>query len=330
MNTIKCFNCGVTNWASAENCVRCKNKLESNAEEFANYQSQPASRSYQPAYDSAAESKSFLRSPIAIVLLVIVGLGGYYFIFLKSSPQSPTKTSSDSTSTDVPAEVALAAPPAGMKVTPPNLSNFKTLVQNEINQSNSNEISTVKSAPAANPYAAPTVDMKAAQENWQKAQEEARRRLGPCDATINNCQELLNQRKNEMIREQNNREEFFGSSRTKTCPPQIQGEIKPVEPGKYHQFDDQIYFVIKVRADGLEGYEENQQCAYKPAIAGLTAQIYLKWQGSSYGLEEWQASSKLEMQNVSLAHQKKKKEEADAKREAARREKTRPPGSGIF
>jgi hypothetical protein len=324
MSTIKCFNCGVTNWASAETCVRCKNKLEYYADEDTSYpQSQSDWKANSPAaYESTANSNSFLRSPIAIICLIVFGLFGFYFAFLRSSPQNSAKMAA--TDSSKPAEIAVAAPPAGMNVTPPDISNFKTLVQNEINQSHTNEFSTEKTAPSSEPYNS-NINMNASMENYEKVQQEARKKLGPCDVTINDCQQLLAQRKNEMIREQNQREEFFGSSRMVKCPPQVQGEIKPVEPGTYHKFDDQIYYVTKVLADGMEGVEENGQCSYKPAIAGLTAQIYLKWQGAAYGLSGWQASSKLEMQNVSLAFQKKKKEAA-----AEKREKAKNPSSGIF
>ena len=91
-------------------------------------------------------------------------------------------------------------------------------------------------------------------------------------------------------------DQFIGQQ---LCKAKIEGEIVLAEPGKYHLIDNEVFYVAKIKAEGLYGVAESGGCASKKDIIPLTGYICLKWTNTA-GSAGWQSSSKQTFDRLSL------------------------------
>ena len=80
------------------------------------------------------------------------------------------------------------------------------------------------------------------------------------------------------------------------CSPKIDGPISFADAGKYHKIGNDIFYVFKVKASGLDGVYENGACVTKTSVAPLTATVHLMWSNST-GAKGWQGSSNGEIRS---------------------------------
>lgn len=76
MNSLKCFNCGLTNWSTADACKRCGATLAGEDAPFHNHQTE---RAYYPSYDngqfadpsSSPQVKGARMLPMGVLMIIL-------------------------------------------------------------------------------------------------------------------------------------------------------------------------------------------------------------------------------------------------------------------
>lgn len=261
--------------------------------------------------DSPRSTKYTGLAIYAVCGMVLLFVG--YVVFTKQSLVRPETNASVAATVDTNSgAIAVAVPAQELGVTAPRLEGFDKLLHDEIIDQNS--------ARGVNTSMAGTTSLE---ETMRDREAEINDRLGArCKGGggfPEECNNRLNGIKADIAARQHN--EMMAN--LKFCPPKIDGPITIAEPGRYHQFGDDIFYSGKIKANGFSGIEENGVCAVsKTAIIPLTAQVYLKWSGKS-GATGWQASSKGVFTSTSMRYHKESAEKKKEEREKARAEQWR-------
>lgn len=313
MNSIKCSQCGTTNWASSLECVRCKLPLTNGAVGQA---ARPLPRQDNR---SAARSKTWL-TPLIVVIWLSGMAGAAYFVFSSrsGSDQAAAANAVANPNTSSPASdgtVQVAVPDPSLGVTPPKLEGFSAMFRQEI--VGQNGVVTVNpSSPKT-----PPPGTKPGQVVWDY--EALERRSGLCKSDMGRpecASEMASIRAEIAAREHNE-----SLARQQYCKPVVQGDISVAEPGHYHKFGDEIYYRTKVKAPGLTGvHEEGVGCKTVPSPVPLTAFVYLKWSKAPGG--GWSTSSKVDFDRSSSMNQKERKALKKEEIEKERSERWREQG----
>ena len=288
MNTVKCVNCGVINWATAEKCVKCWSD-PTVAAETSSDEIPDVGNATHDIKETGLEG--FLHRPLilgVVGLAVLLCVGIYVLKGSSTAPvdQAKTTTLADEAMNNIYptgkqgelSNVSIAQPPADISVTPPTLEAILSRAQTElVNDPNNGEVIQTNTSYNYQAYGGALDDCKYAH---------------PSD-----CLPKPSGIAADMMKASSN-----------ICHPKIIGPVKLREAGRYNKFDDVTFFSVKVYADGLEGVFRDGQCDYKPAIAGLTTTVVLKYDAKQSGLS-WQLSGKWQLDSVSYEYNKKDAEQ---------------------
>lgn len=307
MNKIKCPYCGIVNWTSAEKCIRCKNEIS--ADDGFDAPAPPPNTNHT---DYESDATGSFRTRLLYGLTALLGLVFIYNIFLKPSTDKTQSNVANSNSAP-PVEFSVAPPPADLKVFAPKIEQLATQAKYVIAAENTNTFSTVQpSSPPTDPYAAYARERGfSGENNSAKIDEEVTRRVDGrvCSPHVSDCMAVMQGIRNDVVRENNEAAAARVAATQMRCPPQIQGEIKLLDSGKYFKYGDEVYYFVKVHTFGLTGSRQNMQCAYKPSVGGFSASVYLKSKITASGVTPWQPSNIGEISSAGADARKKAKEE---------------------
>lgn len=317
MNKIQCSYCGVVNWTTTENCIKCKNKLSLNLDE--NFHGGYPTKQANVSSDESAD-KSFIHASYVCGLVIFALIFSYLFwvtILPASKPSVPTETADVSSNPTANANFNfIPEPPPEFNITAPKLESFTLYFQTEIKKHNGVQLSKMSN---------PTTTVSGAADQWKENEEKRKKReeyisrnkSDSCVGTNLSFDDLkrCDKEKSRLNSEYDQLEvkEMFNSGKVTQCEPKLDGELK-FNRGSYENLAGVVFYTGSVSVNGFAGIQKDGNCTFATTAGSLSANFYLKWANSPYSAAGWQQSDSAEVRKYSDAQTEISREKYKKKR----------------